>query len=134
MKGSVRLQTESGQSTLEFVLVLPIIMMCLLVTIQITILSLDKISLVAAAREGARQGAVSDDNSQVHAVIDRSTGSRPDTATRILRSTNNDTQTPQSVTVVVHRRVQPSVPMAATLFPDVIDMEASVTMRREITS
>jgi Flp pilus assembly protein TadG len=62
---------DSGQSTVEFALVLPFVMLLLLGLLQAGLLLRDQLVVVGAAREGAREAAVSADLRRIQAVAQR---------------------------------------------------------------
>ncbi|MEO7803997.1 MAG: TadE/TadG family type IV pilus assembly protein [Actinomycetota bacterium] len=63
---------ERGQSTVEFALILPLIMLLLLCLLQAGTMFRDQLLVSAAAREAAREASVTTDTSRVQAAADRS--------------------------------------------------------------
>lgn len=63
--------SEEGQSTVEFVLILPMVMVLLLGLIQAGVLLRDQILVAGAAREGAREAAVNPDILEVKRAAQR---------------------------------------------------------------
>lgn len=63
--------TEEGQSTVEFVLILPLVMLLLLGLIQAGVLLRDQLLVAGAAREGAREAAVSSDVMKIRRAAER---------------------------------------------------------------
>jgi Flp pilus assembly protein TadG len=66
---------------IEFVLVVPLLLMALLGVVEIAMLARTQLEVVAAAREGARHAAVSPDPAEAAIAVRRALGSRGDTAT-----------------------------------------------------
>lgn len=50
--------SESGQSTVEFALLLPLLVLAMLALLQVALVARDEIALVHAAREAAREASV----------------------------------------------------------------------------
>ncbi len=111
---------ERGQATVEFALVLPLIVFGLLAILQVGLVVRDQVTVVHAAREAARAASVDDDperaarrvlnGAQVHV------GSRPAVG--------------QPITVDVTYHDRTDVPLVGALFPD-LDLHASAVMRVE---
>lgn len=66
---------DRGQSTVEFALLLPLIALVLLCLVQGGLVLRDQLLVTAAAREGAREAAVTGDISKVERAAARSAGS-----------------------------------------------------------
>lgn len=66
-----RLRGERGQSTVEFALVLPLVVLLMLGLLQAGLLLRDQLVVSGAAREGAREAAVSADPERVRAAAER---------------------------------------------------------------
>lgn len=64
-------RTESGQATVELVLLLPVLVFLALVLVQIGLLASDNVRLWHAAREAARVGAVDDDPTAIRDAAER---------------------------------------------------------------
>jgi hypothetical protein len=62
---------DSGQSTVEFALVLPFVMLLLLGLLQAGLLLRDQLVVVGAAREGAREAAVTADRGRIRNAAQR---------------------------------------------------------------
>ncbi|MGH2706520.1 MAG: TadE/TadG family type IV pilus assembly protein [Actinomycetota bacterium] len=56
--------SERGQSTVEFVLVLPLVLLLLLGLLQVGVMLRDQLLVVSAAREAAREAAVGADSAR----------------------------------------------------------------------
>ena len=66
-----RLARQRGQSTVEFALVLPFIFVLLLGLLQAGLLLRDQLVVAGAAREGAREAAVSPEIQKIEAAVRR---------------------------------------------------------------
>jgi hypothetical protein len=62
---------DKGQSTVEFALVLPFIFLLLLALLQAGVMLRDQLIVAAAAREGAREAAVSPEPEKVEKAVRR---------------------------------------------------------------
>lgn len=62
---------DRGQSTVEFALVLPLVVLLLLAILQGGVLLKDQLLVSSAAREGAREAAVSSDVGRIRAAASR---------------------------------------------------------------
>ena len=63
-----RSKTEEGQSTVEFALVLPLVLILILGLLQIGVLVRDQIMVLGAAREGVREAIVTPDHGAISAA------------------------------------------------------------------
>lgn len=64
-RASVLEVKENGQSTVEFALVLPIVLMLILGLLQVAVLARDQIMVMGAAREGVREAIVTPDQGAI---------------------------------------------------------------------
>ena len=60
-----RARADGGQSTVEFALVLPLVVVVLLLVVQVGLVVRDQVLVVHAAREAVRAASVGDSNDQV---------------------------------------------------------------------
>lgn len=114
---------ERGQATVEFALVLPLIVFGLLAILQVGLVVRDQVAVVHAAREAARAASVDRDPGRaVHAArrvlarADVRVGARPRVG-ELIR-----------VEVEYHSRTD--LPLVGALFPDP-DLHANAVMRVE---
>jgi TadE-like protein len=111
---------ERGQATVEFALVLPLIVFGMLAILQVGLVVRDQIAVIHAAREAARAASVDGDPGRaarrVLARAEVHVGSRPAVGEAI------------TVEVTYHERTD--LPLVGPLFPDP-DLHASATMRVE---
>jgi Flp pilus assembly protein TadG len=114
---------ERGQATVEFALVLPLIVFALLAILQVGLVARDQIAVVHAAREAARAASVDPDSGaaghaarRVLAGAEVHVGARPAVG--------------QSISVDVSYHDHTDVPLVGALFPD-LDLHAHAVMRVE---
>ena len=119
-------RSQAGQSTVEFAVLLPVVVIALMILIQGGQVVRDQLLVQHAAREGARSAAVSESVADVQAAAGRAGPLDPGrlTVTRSVR------QQGQPVRVTVHYRFRGAVPVVGRLM-DRFTLSASVTMRAE---
>lgn len=66
------LRREHGQASVEFALVLPLVLLVLLGLLQVGVFILEKLQVTGAAREGAREAAVTADRDRIENAAERS--------------------------------------------------------------
>jgi hypothetical protein len=117
-----------GSAAVELALVLPLALWLALALIQVGLIANDKLVVVQAAREGAREAAVSTDEERVRQAVLRGGGLSEDrTSVEIHRGGSVG----DPVTVDVAFRAPLLVPFVEWLFPDEVLVRASATMRQE---
>lgn len=115
--------SDSGQATVEFALVLPLVIFLILAVLQTALVVRDYVATVHAAREAARAASVERD---------------PSAATRAARRVLRDASVSVGsrpavggpVSVTVHYTSRTRLPMVGELFPDP-DLSATASMRVE---
>lgn len=114
---------EPGQATVEFALVLPLVVMAMLALIQVGLLVRDHLAVVHAAREAARSASVEPDPARAVAAARRTlpgadveVGARPAVG--------------GSITVEVAYRSVTDLPLVGRLFPDPV-LRSRAVMRVE---
>jgi Flp pilus assembly protein TadG len=114
---------ERGQATVEFALVLPILVLALMAVLQVALVVRDHVAVVNAAREAARQASVDSDPSAAQWAARRSlphshaeVGPRPSIG--------------EPITVRVTYRSHTDLPLVGALFPDPL-LESEIEMRVE---
>lgn len=119
---------DQGQSTVEFALVLPLVVLVILLVVQAGFVARDQLLVSHAAREAARAAAVSDgDRAGAAMTAARNSGRlRADQ----LSGTVSLVDQGESVRVVVSYRSTTDLALIGALVPD-IDLEAAVVMRVE---
>ena len=120
---------ERGSATVEFALVLPLVLAVLLALVQIGVLARDRLVLEHAARAGAREAAVTLDPSRVRAAV-LAAGPTLGVATEVSVERSGSVGDAVSVRVDTDRAIR--VPLVGWLFPPSIAMSAAATMRQEI--
>lgn len=63
---------DRGQASIEFALVLPLVLLVLLGLLQVGVYVLEKLEVTGAAREGAREAAVTADRDRIEQAAERS--------------------------------------------------------------
>ena len=124
----MRRGSDRGSAAVEFALVLPILLIVALAVVQAGLYVRDDLVLVGAARAGARQAAVSDDDTSVRdAVTSNAPSLDPDHVEVEISRTHRG----GPATVNVTYSVPPAVPYVGWLFPQTVTLHASATMRQE---
>ena len=118
--------SHAGQSTVEFAVMLPVLLLAVLVVVQGGLVVRDQLLVQHAAREGARTAAVSDSVAEVRDAAGRAGPLDPDrmTVTRSARRQGGP------VRVMVRYRFRGVVPVVGPLMSR-FTLSASVTMRAE---
>ena len=115
---------ESGQATVEFALLLPVVAMMLLAVMQVGTVVRSRVMLTHAAREGARVAAVGGSEGEVRTAAVESSGLDP---ARLLV----DVERSGGIVIVSLSYSEPTdVALIGPLLDDV-DMTATAQMRRE---
>jgi len=116
---------ERGSAVVEFALILPLVLILVLGVVEVAIVARSEIQLIHAAREGARQAAVSPDTAQAAAAVRKALGAAGPAA-RVSVSRPSAIGEPANVRVLVRHRV------AAPIFGGfTVDLVASASMRTE---
>jgi len=139
-------KNESGQTLVEFALVLPVLLLLIFGIIEGAIVYNTKITITNAAREGARKAAITSDAGDVRTAIDNSLESLGVTVPLLADSTAKDNSEPDPgtiqwyiegsgkgnpVTVYVKGRVDIVVPIISNLIGDVLVIPAKAEMMIE---
>jgi TadE-like protein len=121
---------DDGSAVVELALLLPILFLVLLAAVQVGVLARDQLLLTQAARAGAREAAVTLDESRVREVA---LGSGPGLdPTRLDLGIAREGSQGSVVTVAVAYRAVVAAPLAGWLLPATVDMTASASMRQEV--
>jgi hypothetical protein len=114
---------ESGQATVEFALVLPLVVVLVLAVLQVALVARDLVAVQHAAREAARA-----------ASVDRAHDAPVRAARRVLRRAEVTVGTRPAVggplRVEVSVRSRTDLPLVGALFPDPV-LHGTATMRTE---
>jgi hypothetical protein len=124
----VRQPAARGSAALELALVLPLALIGALALVQVGLIGKDALVVAQAAREGAREAAVTTDEGRVEAAALRG-GPLPEDRTEVDVHRGGSVGDP--VTVDVRYRAPFVVPFVEWLFPDEVELTSSVTMRQE---
>ncbi len=122
---------ERASASVEFALVLPLVLIMALALVQVGLLVKDQLVVSGGARAGAREGAVTSDDARVQqAAIDAaSAGGLDPSRLGVTVEREGGVGTPVKVTVTYDDQVV--VPLVAWLFPTSIHLTSTVTMRQE---
>jgi len=120
---------QAGSATVEFALVLPLLLVLGLATLQVALLVKDQLIVQGAARAGAREAAVSTDDAEVRqAVFDAAPGVD---GSRVDVVVDRDGQALGEVSVRVIYHDAAVVPAVGWLFPSAVDLSATAVMQAE---
>ena len=108
---------------------LPLVLMMVLAVLQVGLLAKDSLVVVQAAREGAREAAVTSDNARVRQAALRGGGGLAGERTEVDVERTGSMGDP--VTVRVRYRSPMVVPFVEWLFPDEVLLGSAATMRQE---
>ena len=122
-------RSEIGSSTVEFALVLPLLLVVTLALIQVALVGRDQLLVEAAARAGARAAAVEDDDAEVVGAALRAAPTL-DPATTTVTTTREGARG-AAVTVEVRYEDRIRVPFVGWLMGDAVSLEATAVMRQE---
>lgn len=125
----MRRHASSGSAAVELALVLPLALTVALALIQVGLVSKDTLLVAQAAREGARQAAVSLDEARVRDAALLGGGSLAGDRTEVQVDRAGTVGDP--VTVRVRYRAPMVVPFLDWLLPAEVEIEAEATMRQE---
>jgi len=124
----VRLRSDRGSASVEFALVLPILLVLVLAVVQVGLFVRDDLVLVGSARAGARQAAVSADDASVRdAVAQGAPGLDPSRIDVAISRTRRGGPATVSVTYAAPQ----AVPFVGWLFPGTVTLQATAVMRQE---
>ena len=120
---------ERATATVEFALVLPLVLLLVLALLEVGLLVKDRLVLEGSARAGAREAAVSTDDATVRQAVMAAATSLDTDAIDVVVTREGSAGTAVTVAVDYHAAV--SVPFVDWLFPSVVDLRASAVMRQE---
>ena len=125
------LREEYGQSATEFALVLPIILIVILIIIQSGIIVNAQLVITHAAREGVRDGSVTNNNSRVINSIRNSTKILDQDMLNISIHPSSGRKIGDYLTVSIEYKPPIVIPIIKSFFPNNIRLRSSATMRIE---
>jgi hypothetical protein len=120
---------SDGSAAVELALVLPLALLMALALLQVGLLAKDSLVVLQAAREGAREAAVTSDQQRVRQAALRGGGGLAEERTEIEVQRTGGRGDP--VTVLVRYRAAVIVPFIEWLFPEEVVMRSAATMRQE---
>jgi Flp pilus assembly protein TadG len=120
---------ERATATVEFALVLPLVLMMALALLQIGLLVKDQLVVEECARAAARQASVSTDDASVRDAAVQAGVSLDPSALEVGVSRTGAVGTPVTVTVTYTDPM--SVPVVTWLFPSSVRLQADAVMRQE---
>ncbi len=129
MDSASRARGERASASVEFALVLPLVLIMALALLQVGLLVKDQLVVEGSARAGARQGAVTTDDAEVTGAAESAAVSLDPDRLEFFIQRDGGTGTSVSVKVLYHAPVR--VPLVEWLFPDAIDLAATAVMRQE---
>jgi Flp pilus assembly protein TadG len=122
-------RSESGSAVVEFALLLPILLLVLLAVVQIGVLANDRLLLAQAARAGAREAAVQEDEVAVReAATSAATGLDPE---RLRLEVGRAGARGSPVTVSLSYDVPIVGVLAGWLLPATVTISTNATARQE---
>lgn len=120
---------QRGASTVEFALVLPLLLVVALALVQVGLLVRDRLLVEAAARAGARTAAVDPDQAAIAEAVARSAPDLEAGALSVVVSRVGTLGDPVSVTVGYTSEIR--VPFIGWLITHGVAMETTATDRQE---
>jgi Flp pilus assembly protein TadG len=120
---------ERASASVEFALVLPLVLIMAMALLQIGLLAKDQLVVEGAARAGAREGAVTVDDTQAQQAAIRAAVSLDPNQLQVAVLREGGRGSSVTMNVVYHARVV--VPLVSWLFPDSIDLSGTAVMRQE---
>lgn len=118
-----------GSAAVELALVLPLALMIALALVQVGLIGRDALVVLGAAREGAREAAVSLDEARIREAALRGGGGLAPKRTEVTVERGGQVGDP--VTVRVAYRAPLIVPFVEWLFPAEVNVVTEATMRQE---
>jgi Flp pilus assembly protein TadG len=124
----MHVRSERGTATLEFAMVLPILLILVLALVQVGLIVRDQLVLVGAARAGAREAVVTPDDDRVRSVT-AAAAPGIDASTMVVSINRTGRGDPASVSIDYRESLR--VPFVDWLFPSSVTLRASASMRQE---
>lgn len=118
---------ERGQATVEFALVLPVVVLFVLAVLQAGLIAKDFLLVHHAAREGARAGAVAPHLAEVRGAATAGGGLDPK---RMIVGWSGGSEPGTRATATIRYEAPTTVPLVGRLVGD-IGLSAEVTIRIE---
>jgi Flp pilus assembly protein TadG len=115
---------EMGQSTVEFALVLPVVLILILGLLQVAVLARDQIMVMGAAREGVREAIVTPDQGAINSAA-RSAAPGLNLDVKVTRGTERGDPAKVNVSAPPAK-----LPIVGEIVGN-LNLKASATMRME---
>jgi len=124
-----RSRDERGIASVEFAIVLPLVLISLLLVVQVALVVAEQLIVQHAAREGAREAAVWNDDGKARDAAIRAGHLDPDRSQVDVTPSQRPVGTP--VVVTIHYHVPLVVPYVARFLPSDVTLTASAEYRTE---
>ena len=124
-----RTRDQRGSASVEFALVLPLAVVALLLVVQVTLVVAEQLVIQHAAREGAREAAVWNDDARARDGAIRA--GNLDSERAEIEVTPSEREVGSPVNVTVRYRVPLVVPYVARFLPSEVMLFASSVYRVE---
>ena len=122
-------RSESGSAVVEFALLLPVLLLLLLAVVQVGVLASDRLLLAQAARAGAREAAIQEDDDAVReAATSAGAGLDPE---RLRLEVSRTGSRGSPVTVSLAYDVPIAGVLAGWLLPATVTISTAATARQE---
>jgi Flp pilus assembly protein TadG len=125
----LRFRGERGTASVEFAAVLPLVLISLLLVVQVALVVAEQLIVQHAAREGAREAAVWNDDARARDAAIRAGNLESDRAD--VTVTPSDRPVGSPVLVTVRYRVPLVVPYVTRFLPTEVTLTASSEYRVE---
>ncbi len=120
-----------GSSTVEFALVLPLLLIVLLGVVQVGLVLRDQLRVSQAVREAAREAVVTFDEAAIRTAAEHS---GLDGGRLQLQVTREGGTPGDGVSVLITYQEPLVVPFVSWLFPSGVVLSATTTMRQEVAA
>ncbi len=120
---------ERGAASVEFAAVLPLVLIALLLVVQVALVVAEQLVVQHAAREGAREAAVWNDDARARDAAIRAGNLNGDRTAVDVSPSEREIGAP--VTVTVRYRVPLVVPYVARFLPEEVTLTATSVYRVE---
>lgn len=120
---------QRGSASVEFAVVLPLVAIAMLLVAQVALIVSDQLTVAHAAREGAREAAVWNDDGRARDAVLRS--GRFDAERTTVDVEPQDRAVGTAVSVTVRYRPPERVPFVGAFVPDEFELSSRATMRTE---
>jgi Flp pilus assembly protein TadG len=126
------LRNQKGQALVEFVIILPVVLLMILGIVQFGMMLNSYLSITNAVREGARVGIIGSTDTEIRgAVIGTSPSLQPGSMTISITPSENTRNSGDTLTVSIDYNYQLTVPIISNLFNNVVVLKAQTSMRIE---